>query len=257
MTIGSNSEIKMYLYNYNVTTVYCEDDDLKTALLNTTCEHRLNKTRVMFPLRSNFNTKKSARIPHDGELSIKMTEKMVDEEEERELMTYYITGVKDLIAQMEKENFTAIPKIKLQFDYSRGGQVSVEATAEYDEDLYLNLLVDEQGKEELRYLRNVSEKLPQETLDEIDMILNVSKVVTDYEYKKMMTSNKTANGTSNETLNDTSLNSTSNDTATNMSNIISESDKKFLLKKKLFFSRNTAAFSSSIRVNVMPSMFLQ
>ena len=252
MSVGANSEIKIYLNNYNVTeeTVFCEDDDLKTAKLNTNCEHRLNKTRVMFPLRSNFNTKKAARIPHDGELSIKLTEKMVDEDDERELMTYYITGVKDLIAQMEQENFTSIPKIKLEFDYSRGGQVSVEATAEYDEDLYLNLITDEQGKEELRYLRNVSEKLPQETLDEIDMILNVSKVVTDYEYKKMMSSNKTANGTSNETLNDTTLNSTSNDTATNMSNIISESDKKFLLKKKLVGEKKVHTIKHPLKVNV-------
>ena len=251
MPVGGNSEIKIYLNNYNVTdeTVYCEEEDLKTAILNTTCEHRLNKTRVMFPLRSNFNTKKSARIPHDGELSIKITEKMVDEEEERELMTYYITGVKDLLAQMEKENFTSIPKIKLEFDYSRGGQVSVEATAEYDEDLYLNLLVDEEGKEELRYLRNVTEKLPQETLDEIDMILNVSKVVTDYEYKKMMTSNKTDNSTTNETLNETSLNSTSNDTTTNMSNIISESDKKFLLKKKLVGEKKVHTIKHPLKVN--------
>ena len=50
MTIGSNSEIKMYLNNYNVNndTVYCkEEDSLKNSTLNLTCQHRLNKSRII------------------------------------------------------------------------------------------------------------------------------------------------------------------------------------------------------------------
>ena len=213
MTIGSNSEIKMYLYNYNVTTVYCEDDSLKNSTLNLTCQHKLNKSRVIFPLRSPYGSKKTAKIPHDGDLLITLTERMVNENEEKEIMTYYITGVNELLQKMNKENINVIPNIKMEFAYSKGGQITIEAFLEYEEELYLNLVINEKGKEELRYIKNYTGILSQEEIKKIDDILNTSKVITDYEYYQMMKNNQT-----NQTINNT--------------NVISETEKLFLTSKK-------------------------
>lgn len=216
MTIGSNSEIKMYLNNYNVNndTVYCkEEDSLKNSTLNLTCQHRLNKSRIIFPMRSPYGGKKTAKIPHDGDISITLTERMVNEKEETELMTYYITGVKELLQKMNKENINVIPNIKIEFAYSKGGQITIEAFLEYEEELYLNLIINEKGKEELRYIKNYTAILSQEEIKKIDDFINTTKVVTDYEYYQMMKSNQT-----NQTINTT--------------NVISESEKMFLINKK-------------------------
>ena len=242
MPVGANAELKIYINNYNVTdeTVYCPEEEgaLKDAVLNIGCQHKVNKTRVMFPIRTNFNTQKTAKLPHDGDISIKITERMVDEVEEHEILTYYITGVNDLVQKMHKENFTVIPKLKLQFDYTRGGQVLLDAIAEYEEDLYLGLFKTENGGEELRYTRNYTDKLTKEQLDEIDYILNNTKVVSDAEYLKLKNSsdsNETANGTESEY---------------NLTNTISESDKKFLLRKKLVGDKKVHTLKHPLHVNV-------
>ena len=241
MINSANAEYTMYFNNYNFSedAIYCDKDDNITL----TCEHLLMKNKTIIPFKTPYGQSKKVTFKHDGDISIKITERMKYENEEKEIMSYTVKGIRNLTLDLIAQNLIQTPKLILKFDYSKTGTLSLRASAEYEEDLWLGLFVDENGNEEIKYTRNYSEKLPQEEIDSIEKKLNESVVLSDNEYIKLLNTleniTKNENITSNEinvNNNVTNDNSTINVNKTelieNITRSISETEKRRLIKRK-------------------------
>ena len=120
----------------------------------------LEKNKEIFPLRYKYNSKRSIEIEVNTNIEVKITEEFPGKFLERDLKKYEITGVPEAIEQMRKGLIELDSYIK--YKYPRY----------YCKDFY--------------YTKNFTEPLPKEEIEKIDAILNKSKVLSEYEMKKLI-----------------------------------------------------------------------
>ena len=94
----------------------------------------------------------------------------------------------EAIEQMKKDNVTSMPKIKIQFIYTKAGLIELEALIKYKYPRYFC--------KDFYYTKNYTEPLPQDEIEKINDILNKSVALSEYEMKKLI--KNTTNNTETE-----------------------------------------------------------
>jgi hypothetical protein len=79
---------------------------------------------------------------------------------------------------MKKDNVTTMPKIKIQFIYTKAGLIELESLIKYKYPRYFS--------KDFYYTKNYTEPLPKEEIEKINEILNKSVVLSEYEMKKLV-----------------------------------------------------------------------
>ena len=182
MQNGANEKFKFYLKNLENSTIkynYCKDgEDISKMKDITSCDLKLEKDKEIFPMRHKYNSKRSIEIEHNTNMEIRITEEFPGKFPERDLKKYEITGVPEAIEQMKKDNVTTMPKIKIQFIYTRAGLIELESLIKYKYPRYFS--------KDFYYTKNYTEPLPKEVIEKINEILNKSVVLSEYEMKKLV-----------------------------------------------------------------------
>ena len=182
MQNGANEKFKFYLKNLENSTIkynYCKDgEDISKMKDITSCDLKLEKDKEIFPMRHKYNSKRSIEIEHNTNMEIRITEEFPGKFPERDLKKYEITGVPEAIEQMKKDNVTTMPKIKIQFIYTRAGLIELESLIKYKYPRYFS--------KDFYYTKNYTEPLPKEEIEKINEILNKSVVLSEYEMKKLV-----------------------------------------------------------------------
>ena len=184
MQNGANEKFKFYLNNLENTSNpynYCEENESD----KTNCHIKIQKDKEIFPLRYKYNSKRSIEIEVNTNIEVKITEEFPGKFLERDLKKYEITGVPEAIEQMRKDNVTSLPKMKIQFIYTKAGLIELDSYIKYKYPRYYC--------KDFYYTKNFTEPLPKEEIEKIDDILNKSKVLSEYEMKKLIknTTNET------------------------------------------------------------------
>ena len=182
MQNGANEKFKFYLKNLENSTIkynYCKDgEDISKMKDITSCDLKLEKDKEIFPMRHKYNSKRSIEIEHNTNMEIRITEEFPGKFPERDLKKYEITGVPEAIEQMKKDNVTTMPKIKIQFIYTKAGLIELESLIKYKYPRYFS--------KDFYYTKNYTEPLPKEEIEKINEILNKSVVLSEYEMKKLV-----------------------------------------------------------------------
>ena len=182
MQNGANEKFKFYLKNLENSTIkynYCKDgEDISKMKDITSCDLKLSKDKEIFPMRHKYNSKRSIEIEHNTNMEIRITEEFPGKFPERDLKKYEITGVPEAIEQMKKDNVTTMPKIKIQFIYTKAGLIELESLIKYKYPRYFS--------KDFYYTKNYTEPLPKEEIEKINEILNKSVVLSEYEMKKLV-----------------------------------------------------------------------
>ena len=182
MQNGANEKFKFYLKNLENSTIkynYCKDgEDISKMKDITSCDLKLEKDKEIFPMRHKYNSKRSIEIEHNTNMEIRITEEFPGKFPERDLKKYEITGVPEAIEQMKKDNVTTMPKIKIQFIYTKAGLIELESLIKYKYPRYFS--------KDFYYTKNYTESLPKEEIEKINEILNKSVVLSEYEMKKLV-----------------------------------------------------------------------
>jgi len=182
MQNGANEKFKFYLKNLENSTIkynYCKDgEDISKMKDITSCDLKLEKDKEIFPMRHKYNSKRSIEIEHNTNMEIRITEEFPGKFPERDLKKYEITGVPEAIEQMKKDNVTTMPKIKIQFIYTKAGLIELESLIKYKYPRYFS--------KDFYYTKNYTEPLPKEVIEKINEILNKSVVLSEYEMKKLV-----------------------------------------------------------------------
>ena len=184
MQNGANEKFKFYLNNLENTSNpynYCKENESD----KTNCHIKIQKDKEIFPLRYKYNSKRSIEIEVNTNIEVKITEEFPGKFLERDLKKYEITGVPEAIEQMRKDNVTSLPKMKIQFIYTKAGLIELDSYIIYKYPRYYC--------KDFYYTKNFTEPLPKEEIEKIDDILNKSKVLGEYEMKKLIknTTNET------------------------------------------------------------------
>ena len=247
MQNGANEKFKFYLKNLENSTIkynYCKDgEDISKMKDITSCDLKLSKDKEIFPMRHKYNSKRSIEIEHNTNMEIRITEEFPGKFPERDLKKYEITGVPEAIEQMKKDNVTTMPKIKIQFIYTKAGLIELESLIKYKYPRYFS--------KDFYYTKNYTEPLPKEEIEKINEILNKSVVLSEYEMKKLV--KNTTNNTEAEVdeddlddidddddediLNQNNTKENNNDTLNNKT--ISKKKKKAVKRYKPTTSNNT------------------
>ena len=233
---GANEIFKFYLKNlenasnpYN----YCKENDNDNDKTN--CDIKIEKDKEIFPLRHKYNSKRSIEIEHNTNIEIKITEEFPGKFSERDLKRYEITGVPEAMEQMKKDNVTSLPKIKIQFIYTKAGLIELDSYVKYKYPRYFC--------KDFYYTKNYTEPLPKEEIEKIDDILNKSVVLTENEMKKLIknTTNDTETDEDDDDLDenddleneeeDSILNNTNNTKVENNQTKENNDTKKNIIKK--------------------------
>ena len=192
MQNGANEKFKFYLNNLENSTKpynYCkESENLNNNNINNNCFIKIQKDKEIFPLRHKYNSKRSIELEVNTNIEVKITEEFPGKFKERDLKKYLITGVPEAIEQMKQDNVTSLPKIKIQFIYTKAGLIELDSYIKYKYPKYFC--------KDFYYTKNFTEPLPKEEIEKIDSILNKSKVLTEYEMKKLI--KNTTNDTETE-----------------------------------------------------------
>ena len=211
---GADENFRIYLKNFihenNSNITFCNENDNNEKILFDHCMHLLNKNSTLFPLRYNFDNVRSVSFSHDSDILVNVTEEFPYYFDERDLIVFEVTGMQKVIQEMKNDNVSSIPKVNLKFKYGKGGQISLRAFASYNVDKYYNNY--------FFYSKNKSEPLPEEEINEINDMLNKSKVISKKEMKKLYTNytESLKNLTNQTNENNTEINSTeSNNNNTN------------------------------------------
>ena len=189
MQNGANEKFKFYIKNLeNISKPYkyCEEGKTFNNLNEVfSCDMKLSKDKEIFPMRHKYNSKRSIEIEHNTNIEVKITEEFPGKFSERDLKRYEITGVPEAIEQMKKDNVTSLPKIKIQFGYTKAGLIELESYIKYKYPRYFCA--------DFYYTKNYTEPLPKEEIEKIDDILNKSVVLSESEMKKLIknTTNET------------------------------------------------------------------
>ena len=182
MQNGANEKFKFYLKNLENSTIkynYCKDgEDISKMKDITSCDLKLEKDKEIFPMRHKYNSKRSIEIEHNTNMEIRITEEFPGKFPERDLKKYEITGVPEAIEQMKKDNVTTMPKIKIQFIYTKAGLIELESLIKYKYPRYFS--------KDFYYTKNYTEPLPKEEIEKINEILNKSVVLSEYDMKKLV-----------------------------------------------------------------------
>ena len=182
MQNGANEKFKFYLKNLENSTIkynYCKDgEDISKMKDITSCDLKLEKDKEIFPMRHKYNSKRSIEIEHNTNMEIRITEEFPGKFPERNKKKYEITGVPEAIEQMKKDNVTTMPKIKIQFIYTKAGLIELESLIKYKYPRYFS--------KDFYYTKNYTEPLPKEEIEKINEILNKSVVLSEYEMKKLV-----------------------------------------------------------------------
>ena len=182
MQNGANEKFKFYLKNLENSTIkynYCKDgEDISKMKDITSCDLKLEKDKEIFPMRHKYNSKRSIEIEHNTNMEIRITEEFPGKFPERDLKKYEITGVPEAIEQMKKDNVTTMPKIKIQFIYTKAGLIELESLIKYKYPRYFS--------KDFYYTKNYTEPLAKEEIEKINEILNKSVVLSEYEMKKLV-----------------------------------------------------------------------
>ena len=182
MQNGANEKFKFYLKNLENSTIkynYCKDgEDISKMKDITSCDLKLEKDKEIFPMRHKYNSKRSIEIEHNTNMEIRITEEFPGKFPERDLKKYEITGVPEAIEQMKKDNVTTMPKIKIQFIYTKAGLIELESLIKYKYPRYFS--------KDFYYTKNYTEPLPKEEIEKINEILNKSVVLSECEMKKLV-----------------------------------------------------------------------
>ena len=182
MQNGANEKFKFYLKNLENSKIkynYCKDgEDISKMKDITSCDLKLEKDKEIFPMRHKYNSKRSIEIEHNTNMEIRITEEFPGKFPERDLKKYEITGVPEAIEQMKKDNVTTMPKIKIQFIYTKAGLIELESLIKYKYPRYFS--------KDFYYTKNYTEPLPKEEIEKINEILNKSVVLSEYEMKKLV-----------------------------------------------------------------------
>ena len=182
MQNGANEKFKFYLKNLENSTIkynYCKDgEDISKMKDITSCDLKLEKDKEIFPMGHKYNSKRSIEIEHNTNMEIRITEEFPGKFPERDLKKYEITGVPEAIEQMKKDNVTTMPKIKIQFIYTKAGLIELESLIKYKYPRYFS--------KDFYYTKNYTEPLPKEEIEKINEILNKSVVLSEYEMKKLV-----------------------------------------------------------------------
>ena len=180
MQNGANELFKFYLTNlenksnpYN----YCKENETPDINKNN-CALKLQKDKEIFPLRHKYNSKRSIEIEHNTNIGIKITDEFPGKFNERDLKKFEITGVPEAIEQMKKDNVTSLPKIKIQFSYTKSGMIELEAYIRYKYPKYFC--------KDFYYIKNFTSPLSKEEIEKIDDILNKSVVLSKYEMRDLI-----------------------------------------------------------------------
>ena len=184
MQNGANEKFKFYLNNLENTSNpynYCKENESD----KTNCHIKIQKDKEIFPLRYKYNSKRSIEIEVNTNIEVKITEEFPGKFLERDLKKYEITGVPEAIEQMRKDNVTSLPKMKIQFIYTKAGLIELDSYIKYKYPRYYC--------KDFYYTKNFTEPLPKEEIEKINDILNKSKVLSEYEMKKLIknTTNET------------------------------------------------------------------
>ena len=184
MQNGANEKFKFYLNNLENTSNpynYCKENESD----KTNCHIKIQKDKEIFPLRYKYNSKRSIEIEVNTNIEVKITEEFPGKFLERDLKKYEITGVPEAIEQMRKDNVTSLPKMKIQFIYTKAGLIELDSYIKYKYPRYYC--------KDFYYTKNFTEPLPKGEIEKIDDILNKSKVLSEYEMKKLIknTTNET------------------------------------------------------------------
>ena len=230
---GANEIFKFYLKNlenasnpYN----YCKENNNDNDKTN--CDIKIEKDKEIFPLRHKYNSKRSIEIEHNTNIE---TEEFPGKFSERDLKRYEITGVPEAMEQMKKDNVTSLPKIKIQFIYTKAGLIELDSYVKYKYPRYFC--------KDFYYTKNYTEPLPKEEIEKIDDILNKSVVLTENEMKKLIknTTNDTETDEDDDDLDenddleneeeDSILNNTNNTKVENNQTKENNDTKKNIIKK--------------------------
>ena len=192
MQNGANELFKFYLKNlenaskpYN----YCKEGENINEIKNDiSCDLKLEKDKEIFPIRHKYNSKRSIEIEHNTNIEVKITEEFPGKFPERDLKRFEITGVPEAIEQMRKDNVTSLPKIKIQFIYTKAGLIELDSHIKYKYPKYFC--------KDFYYIKNFTEPLPKDEIEKIDSILNQSVVLSESEMKKLI--KNTTNNTESE-----------------------------------------------------------
>ena len=192
MQNGANEIFKFYLKNlenaskpYN----YCKEGENINEIKNDiSCDLKLEKDKEIFPIRHKYNSKRSIEIEHNTNIEVKITEEFPGKFPERDLKRFEITGVPEAIEQMRKDNVTSLPKIKIQFIYTKAGLIELDSHIKYKYPKYFC--------KDFYYIKNFTEPLPKDEIEKIDSILNQSVVLSESEMKKLI--KNTTNNTESE-----------------------------------------------------------
>ena len=191
---GANERFKLYLSNLENKTnpfIYCKEGEENQNGNNQNCVKKLQKDKEIFPLRHRFNSKRSIEIEQDTNVLVKITEEFPGKFEERDLKYFEITGVPEAMEQMKKDNATSLlPKINIKFIYTKGGQIELESFIKYKYPKYFS--------KDFYYIKNITEPLPKEKIDEINEILNKSIAISEYEMKNLIENTTVNNKTKEE-----------------------------------------------------------
>ena len=114
---------KIYLTNYNVSSKqkFCEDDK-EEKKLSLKCVHSLKKETVLIPLRYPYDSKRSVNLHHDTDIFIRITEKMIDEKEEKEIKNWLMSTIEDINRELydksckDSKNIIKSPENRIKRD---------------------------------------------------------------------------------------------------------------------------------------------
>jgi hypoxia up-regulated 1 len=179
---GANYELRLNIKN-NIKTDpennYCPEFNENQTAFAHDCTRRINKNTTLFKARGGFDIDRKVSFRHDDDLMVEVLERFEDSEEEKLLMTYYISGVKAVIEELENNYITALPKINLRFNLDKKGMLTFKAEVTYEIHLYLTYQTGPTGGSEFIYSPNYTEPLPQEQLDEEIRKLNLTGEASD------------------------------------------------------------------------------
>ena len=193
---GAFEIFKVYINNLkNESNNYDFCDENEEKVIKNNCKHLINKNTTLFPLNYPYDSKRSVSFDLDTDIYVNITEEFPNKFNERDLISYEVKGVEDVLKMMKEDNITKLPRVSLVFNYGKAGEIEMNAIAKWEVPMWFS--------NNLTWEKNFTDKLSKEEIDEINNILNNSKLVTDYEMKEIVKkSMNNTNSTNNETKNE-------------------------------------------------------
>ena len=172
--------------NYN----FCDENEEK--IIKEDCKHLIKKNTTLFPLNYAYDSKRSVSFDLDSDIYVNITEEFPNKFGEKDLMSFEVKGVEEVLKMMKEDNITKLPRVSLIFNYGKAGEIDMNAVAKWEVPMWFS--------NNLTWEKNFTGKLSKDEIDEINNVLNNSKLVSEYEMKEIV--KKSLNNTNNNTTND-------------------------------------------------------